>query len=262
MTPSTQLISMVNPADKSAPRRNAGKLVAEIYELCESVLSHLGTKDLLQAQYVCRTMRSIISRSAALQTKLFYLPGAVLEKSWSVESSGSGSFMIGKRHRTASRDCSNQCLHMTGVRTCVYNPLALVPRSAGPKAMQQRTCLLEKILEVTRKGSHCIMLKYNPEIVAQKGSCCQMFLTQPPVTRVAYRLPVKSTKGGQVSHKTHKGFITNDAGLTFADVVRGIETVMKLSDSKARLLPIDLVGVFAMTAETEQLAPGVTLRHG
>ncbi|KAK5722600.1 hypothetical protein LTR15_005831 [Elasticomyces elasticus] len=169
--------------------------------------------------------------------------------------------MTGKRLLTDPRDSFVRCLNMLGVRTCVYNPHVLVPRSGEPEGIQQRAYFLEKILRVTRKGSHCVMLKYNPEIVAQEGSCCQMFLTQPPVTRVAYTLPVKSTKGGQVSHKTHKGFITNDARLTFAEVVRGIENIVKLSHSKARLLPIELVGVFAMMAETEQIAPGVTLRH-
>ncbi|KAK5681190.1 hypothetical protein LTS10_006952 [Elasticomyces elasticus] len=262
MSTATEFSSMVNTTNEPPTKRNAGRLIVEIYELCEIVLSHLGTEDLLQAQYVCRTMRSIISQSAVLQKKLFYLSDAVLEKSWSVESSRSGGPITGKRLLTEPRDSFVRCLNMLGVRTCVYNPHVLVPRSAEPKAMQQRTYLLGKILEVTRRGRHCVMLKYNPEIVAQGGSCCQMFLTQPPVTCVAYTLPVKSTKGGQVSHKTHKGFITNDAGLTFAEVVRGIENIVNLSHSKARLLPIELVGIFAMMTETEQLAPGVMLRHG
>ncbi|KAK3637092.1 hypothetical protein LTR56_013824 [Elasticomyces elasticus] len=223
MSTTTEFSSMVNTTSEPPTKRNAGRFIVKTYELCESVLSHLGTEDLLQAQ--------------------------------------SGGPMTGKRLLTDPRDYFVRCLNMLGVRTCVYNPHVLVPRSGEPEGIQQRAYFLEKILKVTRRGSHCVKLKYNPKIIAQGGGCCQMFLTQPPVTRLAYTLPVKSTKGGQVSHKTHKGFITNDAGLAFAEVVRGIENIVKLSHSKARLLPIELVGVFAMMAETEQIAPGVTLRY-
>ena len=53
---------------------SASDQVLTTYELVETILHHLPTKDLLLNQCVCREWRDVIARSQKLQRDLFFLP--------------------------------------------------------------------------------------------------------------------------------------------------------------------------------------------
>lgn len=54
--------------------KNMATKVFAMYELLETILHVLPTKDLLLSQRVCRTWRNNITRSEKLQRALFILP--------------------------------------------------------------------------------------------------------------------------------------------------------------------------------------------
>lgn len=203
--------------------------ILNIPELCEHVLINLPPHDILIAQRTCRAIRLNVKSSPALQTKLFLRATRAEPQTWIAPSST--RLLTGTEAMDYLKECLPALEPHQLVQPRISNPLVLRKECRDfDKWPSNDACrkfiLAWRIHKRVSIPDYCFE-KFNIHrqvLCCDTGtsSCLDMFLTQPPVTKVGIVLSGEDvpaldkavTKCGYVV-----GTITNAGGVTVRDII-------------------------------------------
>lgn len=134
--------------------------VSNTYELLEAILSNLPTKDLTQAQRVCRRWKDLIAKSKTIQQKLFLLPVQ------SAFTTGGVSLLDKFEYPLVLSRCYSHGLENISYHACLLSLKAT--RQTAMYYGDGKLPVLEVPIQIDR------LLSWKP------GTWEGMFLTQPP----------------------------------------------------------------------------------
>jgi len=212
-------------ARKSAPIDK----ILNVVELCEQVLSHLPTYDLLHAMQVCRTFKTNIESSHQLQKNLYLTPDLPRPK---LAISSSGTLLSGIRaeQHIAAAEAAGE--RETGEFTCCTPHPAL---QLDPDSHRVVVCF-EKYRGLVDYAAHrfapssmyttdSMIVRDSVRSLTENGSkpsgLENMLITQPPVTSVDLVLPCRRRRSCNP--------VNNTAGVTFGDVFKIVTDIATLN---------------------------------
>jgi hypothetical protein len=239
-------------ARKSAPIDK----ILNVVELCEQVLSHLPTYDLLHAMQVCRTFKTNINNSPRLQKGLYLTPDLPRPK---LAISSSGTLLSGTRAEQCIAAAEAAGERETGEFTCCTPHPAL---KLDPESHRVMACV-KKYRGMVDYAAHRFdsskmyttdsmivrdSVRSSTEDGSKPSGLDTMLITRPPVTSVHIVLPA----AGRHSCRS----ASNAAGVTFGDVfktVARIATHYKFRNCRRWWLSFDR-RVFVVSAEARRAA--------
>ncbi|KIW01795.1 uncharacterized protein PV09_06651 [Verruconis gallopava] len=208
-------------------------------ELVDLVFEHLNKQSLFQMQYVCRFFNSRIKHVKSLRRKLFLYA----DQSEIIDNRGNNTtrihslklnpflYSINAGHKPHDDDPDSVLCRLPFPQRLVVSP------DTSIRWAIHRTCFL---LFVPASLKHDVVVK---------ASYRDMYLTQPPVTRVLLYCPDKVAidRGGIADRQAISTPLDNDAGIKVGDV---IDAILEYADREyLRIAPYAIQVVYSNLGE-------------
>ncbi|GAB7359153.1 hypothetical protein MBLNU230_g5220t1 [Neophaeotheca triangularis] len=199
--------------------------ILNTYELSEAILLQFGIRDLLNARNVCTALRNVIDTSTPLKKRLFLTRDDAEGPTWqALEDCGAmapGSTKLLQEQVVGLPELGHG-------RTMRCNTILLSPKINRYLLFSCVTKFRELLSRIPIEASvlQSRLLAEN----LQDSIFASMYLTSPPVTRIAYHfnaLVAISGSGSGEPHSDVHGEVINSDGLKWQDLVHAIKLAMK-----------------------------------
>lgn len=231
------------------------KLVLDVFELTQHVLSFLSVMDSLRVRRVCRSFRDVFDQSPKLRHAAFLKADPSFEGEKWVRTADD-KLLVGEKayEYIASRE-------EAGLPVDEFKPLRINLMAFRPPQLQPS--VHSRVGDFFRTGESILaapdsLLRVDGPI-NRKSSCRSMFLTQPPTTKVRVtsyglkRYPDWEDRRGLPKFfegKCSVRVIEKPGGVTVADVRTVVEQQAYLADrGRASLSSLTFLDGLAVTAE-------------
>jgi len=196
--------------------------ILNIVELCEQVLSHIPMNDLLHATQICRGFKTTIENSSLLQKKLFLAPDLARKNRTAISSkrtllSGAKAAQHIAAAEAAGEDDTGEVIFYIP-----HPAIKLREREINfkhPGLVSYAVCRV-KLEFHSGEGAIRASVLSSADIRSQKSTSLEnMFLTQPPITRV------KVSEGQGYMPWDKKQQVLVNTGVKFRDVFKAMRAL-------------------------------------
>ncbi|KAK4616759.1 uncharacterized protein CLAFUR5_05217 [Fulvia fulva] len=216
----------------AANKLRAAQTVLATYELLERILLFVPMNHVYTLQRTCKSWNSLITRSHAIQKKLFRLPDGAPTKSKTPGPYMTPWNLTVPEYRLENRKC-NPNIGLVFLEHITHReeafPILLPDLNYSPPARPTITAIRSSVhnelgeTDITDLKERALMLEMKINDTAPLNSWHEMFITQPPITAVlfgchseveSYQMPLS----GNSPSRSHVFQVWNAGGVRFVDL--------------------------------------------